>query len=164
MRDVRLSTPVWVITGKCIHDGRNIRDVQKAIRSFMNKNRFPRLIMAAVVAVVPVVLAGCVSRDMRLVNKGFSAIERGQLVEAEKVLLEAVQANPNNPYALLDLGTVYQRTDRFDQARVMFEKVIALDSKQKPTKHSQSVNGAKTLREIAEDNLKMLPGTGSSSK
>jgi general secretion pathway protein D len=109
------------------------------------------------VLIVLIFLAGCVSRDMKLANKSFSAIENGQLADAEKVLTEALQVNPNNPYALLNLGTVYQRTGRFDEAREMFEKVVALNPTQKPAKRSKFVDDSKNLKEIAEDNLKTLP-------
>jgi Tfp pilus assembly protein PilF len=102
-------------------------------------------------------LSACASTDQRLANKGFEAIEKGQLVDAERVLTEALDSNPDNPYALLNLGTVYQRTGRFDQAREMFERVIALDPKEVPARKSKFIQESKTLREIAEDNLKTLP-------
>ena len=123
----------------------------------MSKSRFFRLAAIAAVFVVPVSLAGCMSGDMKLANQGFAHMEAGRLVEAEKTLGEALQQNPNNPYALLDMGAVYQRTGRFDQAREMFEKVIALNPSEKPSKHSKSVGESKTLKEIAADNLKTLP-------
>ena len=123
----------------------------------MSMKQFFRLAAIATVFIVPVILAGCVSSDMKLANKGFAYIENGQLAAAETALMEAVQANPNNPYALLNLGTVYQRTGRFDQAREMFEKVVALDPKEKPSKRSKFVDDSKTLKDIAEDNLKTLP-------
>ena len=123
----------------------------------LSKKLFFRLAAIATVFIVPVILAGCVSSDMKLANKGFAYIENGQLAAAETALMEAVQANPNNPYALLNLGTVYQRTGRFDQAREMFEKVVALDPKEKPSKRSKFVDDSKTLKDIAEDNLKTLP-------
>jgi Flp pilus assembly protein TadD len=123
----------------------------------MSKRHLLRVVAAAVILVLPVFLTGCASGDMRLANKGFQHIEDGQLVDAESVLTEAVQDNPNNAYAVLNLGTVYQRTGRFDQARAMFEKVIALDSQEKPAKRSKFIDSSKNLREIAEYNLTTLP-------
>ena len=73
------------------------------------------------------------------------------------MLNEALQQNPDNAYAILNLGTVYQRTGRFDQARELFEKVIAMDAQQNPTKRSKFVEDWKNLKQIAEDNLKTLP-------
>jgi Flp pilus assembly protein TadD len=123
----------------------------------MTKNRLFRIAAIAIALMLPVFLSGCLSRDMRLANKGFSQIENGQLVDAEGALTEAVQANPNNAFAALNLGTVYQRTGRFEQARALFEKVIALDAQEKPGKRSKFVEPTKNLREIAEDNLRLLP-------
>jgi Tfp pilus assembly protein PilF len=102
-------------------------------------------------------LSACASGDQRLANNGFEAIEKGQLVDAERVLTEALDLNPDNPYALLNLGTVYQRTGRFDLAREMFEMVIAHDSQEVPARKSKFLQESKTLREIAENNLKTLP-------
>ena len=123
----------------------------------MKQNRFARVAAVAAVLILPVIAAGCASSDQRLANKGFSYIEDGRFTDAEKVLTEAVQQNPNNPYAVLNLGTVYQRTGRFEQAREMFDKVIALDAMQNPAKRSKFVDPSKNLRQIAEDNLKTLP-------
>jgi len=106
---------------------------------------------------VSLLLSACASTDQRLADKGFEAIENGQLVDAERVLTEALDSNPDNPYALLNLGAVYQRTGRFDQAQEMFERVIALDPQEVPARRSKFVQASKTLREIAEDNLKTLP-------
>jgi tetratricopeptide (TPR) repeat protein len=130
---------------------------QVSTRYLMTKSRLFRVVAVAIVFMLPVFLSGCISRDMRLANKGFSQIEDGKLVDAESVLTEAVQANPNNAYAALNLGTVYQRTGRFEQARALFEKVIALDAQNKPDKRSKFVDPNKNLREIAEDNLRLLP-------
>ena len=80
-----------------------------------------------------------------------------QLAAAETSLTEAVQANPNNTYALLNLGTVYQRAGRFEEAREMFDKVVALNQTKNPAKRSKFVDESKTLKDIAEDNLKTLP-------
>ena len=102
-------------------------------------------------------LSACASTDQRLATKGFEAIEKSQLADAERVLTEALDSNPDNPYALLNLGAVYQRTGRFDEAREMFERVIALDAQSKPAKRSWFVDPDKNLKQIAEDNLKTLP-------
>lgn len=106
---------------------------------------------------VSLLVSACASGDQKLANKGFEAIENGQLVDAEKILTEALDSNPDNPYALLNLGAVYQRTGRFDQAREMFERVIALDPQEVPARKSKFLQESKTLREIAENNLKTLP-------
>jgi Tfp pilus assembly protein PilF len=125
----------------------------------MSRNNTTRIVAAVAMVILPLVLAGCASTSggMNLVNKGFNHIEKGELADAETVLNEAVQKYPENPYAVLDLGTVYQRTGRFDQAREMFEKVIAMDAKDNPSRRSKFVDPNKNLTQIAQDNLKTLP-------
>ena len=44
---------------------------------------------------------------------------------AEKYLAEALALNPENPYALLNKGVVYENTDRKPQAIAMYQKVIS---------------------------------------
>jgi len=127
------------------------------VRRFMASRNGVRAWSFVAALAVSLLLSACASTDQRLANKGFEAIEKGQLVDAERILTEALDANLDNPYALLNLGTVYQRTGRFDQAQDMFERVIALDPKEVPARRSKFVQASKTLREIAEDNLKTLP-------
>ena len=123
----------------------------------MTKNSVFRVVAMAALIVLPVSLASAASKDQKLANQGFSYIEKGKLAEAEKVLTEAVQINPNNAYALVNLGTVYQRTGRFDQARELFEKVIAMNSTENPPKRSKFLDESKNMKEIAEYNLATLP-------
>jgi len=126
-------------------------------RRFMGGRNGVRAWSFVAALAVSLLLSACASTDQRLADKGFEAIENGQLVDAERVLTEALDSNPDNPYALLNLGAVYQRTGRFDQAREMFERVVALDPQEVPARRSKFVQASKTLREIAEDNLKTLP-------
>jgi Flp pilus assembly protein TadD len=69
---------------------------------------------------------GCANKDVVLSNRGFEEISKGNYREAENHLEEALLLNPNNPYALLNMGVVYHETGRFEKAREMYERVIAL--------------------------------------
>ncbi len=55
-------------------------------------------------------LSGCInflrSEDMRLANKGLQEIKRGNYREAENYLDKALSKNPNNTYAILNMGVV----------------------------------------------------------
>ena len=124
----------------------------------MSSKCYRRLALVAAFVILPLLAAGCASsKTMQLANKGFSAIEKGELEEAERVLTESLQEDPENAYAILNMGTVYQRTGRFDQAREMFDKVIAMNATQSPTKRSKFIDDSLNLKEIAEVNLKTLP-------
>ena len=66
-------------------------------------------IAITIIFVLPIAFPGCASGEQRLANKGSSYIEDGRLTDAERVLTKAVQKNPALPYAVPNLGTVYQR-------------------------------------------------------
>jgi Flp pilus assembly protein TadD len=101
-------------------------------------------------------LAGCASgltSDMSLSNQAFSEIQKSQYVEAERDCKAALAINPNNCYALNNLGFVYKATGRNSLAKEAFGKVIALNPQELP---SRMFGGSKTERnlvQIARDNL-----------
>ncbi len=68
-----------------------------------------------------------VAEDQRLADLGHSALSGGSYGLAEAYLTEALEANPANPYALHDLGIVYYNTNRTDEARVLYAKLVSLD-------------------------------------
>ncbi|MEJ2723037.1 MAG: tetratricopeptide repeat protein [Deltaproteobacteria bacterium] len=99
---------------------------------------------------------GCANKDVVLSNRGFEEISRGNYGEAEIHLEEALSLNPDNPYALVNMGVVYHETGRLEKARKMYERVIALQPvEQANLSNIQSLEG-KDLLEIAKTNLELL--------
>jgi Flp pilus assembly protein TadD len=96
------------------------------------------------------------SRDTQLANEGFEYLNQGNMAGAENYLNQALAENPNNPYALLNLGVVYMRTGRGEQARGLFNKVIELDPKDIVARSNGPGEVGKTLADLAKDNLKAL--------
>ena len=101
-------------------------------------------------------LVGCAAQDMELSNQGFRAISDKNYGEAETSLEKALSINPDNPYALLNLGVVYQETGRLDKARQMYEKVIALQPKEVAEESNKGSFAGKGLADIARENMKLL--------
>jgi Flp pilus assembly protein TadD len=67
-------------------------------------------------------------------DKGRELSAKGKLGEAEAALREAVRLHPAYATAWFELGTVYHRQGRGEEARGAYEKSIAADSKyMKPT-------------------------------
>jgi general secretion pathway protein D len=64
--------------------------------------------------------------------------------------------NPENPYALLNLGVVYQNTGRVDKAKLMYQKVIDMDSQLTAKSSTDSKFEGKSLAEIAKINIQSL--------
>jgi len=101
-------------------------------------------------------VVGCATQDMELSNEGFQAISGKNYGQAETSLEKALSINPDNPYALLNMGVVYQETGRLDKARQMYEKVIALQPKDVAEESNTGSFAGKGLAAIARENLKLL--------
>lgn len=91
--------------------------------------------------------------DQRLSDEGFFALTNGKNTDAETKLLEALAINPNNPYARLNLGVVYQRTGRAELAKAEYQKVIDLNAKIVPTFVGDKNLEGKSLKQIAKSNM-----------
>ena len=101
-------------------------------------------------------MAGCATQDMELSNEGFREMSSKNYEQAEASLKKALSINPDNPYALLNMGVVYQETGRLDKARQMYEKVIALQPKDVAEESNTGSLAGKGLADIARENLKLL--------
>ena len=96
------------------------------------------------------------SPDMELSEQAFEAIAAGDYEKAEAILEVALSINPENPYALLNLGVVYQNTSRIEKAREQYVKVILLEAKEKVLKSNVKDMEGKSLVDIAKQNLENL--------
>ncbi len=109
-----------------------------------------------------VLLAGCsgsssqVKQDVYLADQGYQELVKGNYEKAEANLKVALSINPQNPYALLNLGVLYQNTGRVKEAREMYRKLLALNPKDKAVTTSVKGYHGKKLTDIARANLKML--------
>ena len=82
--------------------------------------------------------------------------ERSKLDRAEAILNEVLAENPDNPFALLNLGYLYQEADRVDEARKAYQRVIALNPDDKPSQVTVPSLQGSTLVEVAKYNLDLL--------
>ena len=103
-------------------------------------------------------VAGCVTlrEDQRLSNKGLGEIKKGNYQKAEKYLQKALSIKPDNPYAVLNMGVIYFNTDRKEQARENFNKVLSMGSPEKAEQSNQDWAVGKDLVEIAKKNLENM--------
>jgi hypothetical protein len=103
-----------------------------------------------------VACVGCAGKDMTLSNQGLQAISEGQYEQAEVYLGEALYINPENPYALLNMGVLYHKTGRLEQARQMYRKVIELQPSAQADHSNIDSSAGKSLVELARENLRLL--------
>jgi general secretion pathway protein D len=97
-----------------------------------------------------------VTEDMKLTDEGFQYMTKGNPAEAEKSFKKALSINPDNPYTLLNLGVLYQQTNRPGEARAMYEKVIKLQPQAAAPDTASSAIAGKSLAQLAADYLKTL--------
>lgn len=105
-------------------------------------------------AFLAVALAGCapLTEDNLLAISGFEYIEQGNMSAAERELNAALDANPDNPYALLNLGVVYQETGRTAGARDQYRQVMESNSTATAARSTVSSEQGKELVDIAARN------------
>lgn len=104
-----------------------------------------------------ILFVGCaVSEDNRLADLGYQELTKGNYEQAEKYLNEALGIYRFNPYALLNLGVVYQNTGRLEKAREAYNNVISLQPTEKAALSNLESSSGKSLVEIASENLNML--------
>ncbi len=96
------------------------------------------------------------ANDQRLADLGFAAIAEGNLGLAETYLDAALAINPNNPYALLNLGVVYQHTGRMPAARKLYNKLTVLDPPDAAVTATRERQVGTRLVDIARSNLAQL--------
>lgn len=99
-------------------------------------------------------LVGCAAgptHDQTLNEQGLNAMQAGNLQEAERLLTEAVQENPNNLQALTNLATLYRNTGRPEQAREYFLRVI--DGEATAEEYDQDPEEAALLAQVARENI-----------
>ena len=110
---------------------------------------------------IALICVGCsgssyITQDTYLAHQGFLELSKGNYAMAEANLLTSLDIDPHNPYALLNLGAVYQDTGRTWQAIEMYEKIIELNPEQTAVESNNDKYKGKNLVEIAKKNLRSL--------
>lgn len=102
-------------------------------------------------------LAGCAAgpaHDQTLNEQGLSAMQDGNMQEAERLFTEALLENPNNLQAQINLASLYQNTNRPEQARALYQRVI--DGEATAKENGQDPEEAARLAQVARDNIAQM--------
>ena len=100
------------------------------------------------------------TEDMRLSDLGYQFLEAKDYDKAKQYLEQALEINPDNPYALLNMGVIYEAQGKRDEAIKMYEKVITLNSEERAFESTDAEQIGHKLSDIATDNLKRLQEEG----
>ncbi len=97
---------------------------------------------------------------MALTDIGSANLEKKEYGRAKEYFEQALKIDPNNPYALINLGVVYEHEGDRARARSLYQKVLELGPK-KGGKGGEGQAASDSLRELARENLRHLEQGGS---
>jgi len=66
---------------------------------------------------------------IELSKRGNKLLRGGNYQEAEKVLLEGAELDPDNPYILVGLGDLYRETRKYNKSISYYERILAIDDR-----------------------------------
>jgi len=90
-----------------------------------------------------------------LADMGFAKMQSKQYTQAKAYFMQALKINPDNPYALINLGLVYEHEKNPDEARKVYQHVLDLAGPGSgETDAPPQVDEA--LQDVARENLRQL--------
>ncbi len=103
------------------------------------------------------------AHSMSLNDLGFEKMQKSKYPQAKEFFLKALENDPGNPFAMLNLGVVYEREGNAAEAVRMYQAVIATGTTKVAVVASESGHNGKPLLQIARENIEKLI-EGSKSK
>jgi general secretion pathway protein D len=93
------------------------------------------------------------TQDMRFCDIGYSYLQAKDYDNAGDYYEKALAINPDNPYAVLNMGVIYQEKGEDEKAIEMYNRVISLNPDQMAVTSTDPMQKGKSLTDIARDNL-----------
>jgi len=96
------------------------------------------------------------TKDNRLADLAYGYIQTKDYDKAAEYYEKALKINPDNPYALLNMGFIYQKKKDNQKAIEMYERLISLDPDERAYASTEPAQAGRKLSDIARDNLANL--------
>ena len=96
------------------------------------------------------------AHSMSLNDLGFEKMQKNNYPQAKEYFLKALDSDPDNPFAMLNLGVVYEREGDAAQALRMYQAVIATGTQQAAAIATDSSRNGQSLVQIARENIEKL--------
>lgn len=93
---------------------------------------------------------------VQLTTLGFDKLMKGDLREAKQYFEEALQVDSQNPYALMNLGVIYEKEMLPQQAIVMYRAVVATGSTVLAEKSSSPEVTGQSIVELAQEHIERI--------
>lgn len=94
--------------------------------------------------------------SMTLTERGYQKLVDSKYSEAREYFQEALDIDPQNPFALLNMGVVAEHEKQFEVALEYYQDVILLDSKAVAVETSDPDKQGLSLTQIARENYERL--------
>jgi general secretion pathway protein D len=96
--------------------------------------------------------------SVKLTELGYQKLQSNNIQGAKEYFKEALEVNPNNPYALINLGVVYEREGKKEMALDTYQKVIMTNTGITSTGDTDDQRGGLPLLQVARENIQRLQG------
>ncbi len=93
---------------------------------------------------------------MKLTILGYEKLGEGDVQGAKEYFLKALGINPENPYALINMGVVYEQEENLEKALEMYRAVISIGTIETASEASSPDKNGAPLVEIARDNIERI--------
>jgi len=90
---------------------------------------------------------------MELSDLGYRCLQTKEYGKAKEYFEKAIEINPDNPYALLNMGVVYEMEGNKDKAIKMYKKLIAINPDVRADASTDPDKKGSKLVDIAKSNL-----------
>ena len=98
----------------------------------------------------------------KLLMKGYESLQVGDFSKAKMLFLKVLEIDPANPFAMMNMGVIYEKEGRNDLAIKMYQEIIAGGSDAVADKTNDPDKTGMTLRELAMENLERMKKNGRS--
>ncbi len=101
-----------------------------------------------------------VQRLSQLISEGYEKLQAGELEVAKGLLQKVLEIDPQNPFALMNMGVLFEKEGNPNQALIMYRAVIASGSAAVADKSSDSRKKGASLLEIARESIERIDKHG----
>ncbi len=101
---------------------------------------------------------------MTLTRKGYEKLQAGETEVAKDYFIEALAIDPTNPYARMNLGVVYEKESKPEQAIEMYKAVISGGSDAVADSSADSMKKGIPLKTLAKESIERILRTAGTHK
>lgn len=91
--------------------------------------------------------------SVKLADIGYEKLTGGQNLAAKEYFIESLSIDPNNPFALINLGVLYEKEEAYPQAIQMYQQVIDTGTREVARSPEGYEGGDISLVQIARENI-----------